>query len=124
MFAITLRKEGLLVGCIGLTISREHVRAELGYWIGKPYWGNGYCTEAARAMVRFGFEELGLKRIHAIHFRRNPASGRVMSKIGMAREGCQRQHIKKWGTFEDLVMYAILKSEFGSRTRSQPDGTR
>jgi ribosomal-protein-alanine N-acetyltransferase len=112
VFAITLRENGFLVGCIGLTINREHVRAELGYWIGKPYWGNGYCTEAARAMVRFGFGELGLNRIHAIHFRRNPASGRVMAKIGMTCEGCQRQYIKKWGTLEDLVMYAILRSEF------------
>jgi RimJ/RimL family protein N-acetyltransferase len=123
VFAITLREGGSLAGCIGLTINREHVRAELGYWIGKPYWSNGYCTEAAREMVRFGFEELGLNRIHSIHFGRNPASGRVMAKIGMTREGCQRQHIKKWGSFEDLVTYAILRSEFGSGVCSQPDGT-
>ena len=123
VFAITLRECDLLVGCIGLTINREHVRAELGYWIGKPYWGNGYCTEAAKAMLQFGFEDLGLNRIHAIHFRRNPASGRVMAKIGMTREGCQRQHIKKWDILEDLVMYAILKSEFRARASSRSVGT-
>jgi ribosomal-protein-alanine N-acetyltransferase len=114
VFGITLKEDGTLLGCIGLTINREHERAALGYWIGKPYWGNGYCTEAARAAVQFGFEELGLNRIYATHFTRNPASGRVMAKIGMTHEGCHREHFKKWGVPEDLVTYAILRSEFRS----------
>lgn len=115
IFGITLKEDGTLLGCIGLTINREHERAALGYWIGKPYWGKGYCTEAARAVVRFGFEELGLNRIYATHFTRNPASGRVMAKIGMTHEGCHREHFMKWGVLEDLVTYAILRSEFRSK---------
>jgi ribosomal-protein-alanine N-acetyltransferase len=117
IFAITLCEDKTLIGAIGLTIERDHERAELGYWIGKPYWGNGYCTEAARAVLNYGFAELGLNRIYATHFSRNPASGRVMEKIGMACEGCQRQHFRKWGTFEDLKVYAILRAGYESRER-------
>ena len=110
-FAITLRDNGILCGAIGLGIDKENNNAELGYWVGKPYWGKGYCTEAAKAIVQYGFETLGLHRIHAAHFARNLASGRVMQKIGMHLEGCKRQHILKWGNFEDLVLYGILKSD-------------
>ena len=56
VFAITLRSDGTLIGAIGLLINGEDQRAELGYWIGKPYWNQGYCTEAARAVLGFGFE--------------------------------------------------------------------
>jgi [ribosomal protein S5]-alanine N-acetyltransferase len=110
-FAIVLAGTGMLIGAIGLNISRAHDHAEMGYWIGRPFWGLGYCTEAARATVRYAFEEMGLVRIYANHFLRNPASGRVMEKIGMRREGIARQHAKKWGIYEDVVFYGILRSE-------------
>jgi ribosomal-protein-alanine N-acetyltransferase len=112
VFAIVLQEGNTLIGAIGLTINREHERAEMGYWIGKPYWGNGYCTEAAREVVRYGFTALNLTRIQATHFVHNPASGRVMEKIGMTYEGCLRQYVKKWGDFIDLKMYAILRTEY------------
>ena len=112
VFAVILRAEETLVGSVGLQIHREDQRAELGYWIGKPYWNQGYVTEAARALLAFGFEQLGLNRIHAWHFARNPASGRVMQKLGMAYEGRQQQHVKKWEGFEDLELYGILKSQW------------
>ena len=111
-FAVVLRDSGELVGAIGMGIERRFDRAELGYWIGKPYWGQGYCTEAGQAMVAFGFTDLALNRIHACHLARNPASGRVMQKLGMSREGLCRQHVKKWDRSEDLVLYGILKSDW------------
>ena len=111
-FAITHREQGFLVGCIDLAITAKHDRGELGYWIGKPYWNNGYCTEAAQAVIRFGFEVMGLNRISAPHFARNPASGRVMQKVGMTYEGCLRQEYRKWGRYEDMVWYGILRSEY------------
>jgi RimJ/RimL family protein N-acetyltransferase len=111
-FAITERKADYLIGAIGLTINKEHKNAELGYWIGKPYWNNGYCTEAAKAVLRYGFEELGLNRIQAQHFKRNAASGRVMQAIGMLYEGRLRQHLKKWNKFEDVEIYGILKADY------------
>ncbi|OHA04084.1 MAG: GNAT family N-acetyltransferase [Candidatus Sungbacteria bacterium RIFCSPHIGHO2_02_FULL_52_23] len=109
-FAIAL--SGELIGAISLEITREFDRAELGYWIGKPYWGQGYATEAGHAVLAYGFGELGLNRIFAYHFSRNPASGRVMQKIGMTHEGHLRQHTKKWGVYEDEEIYGILKSDF------------
>jgi ribosomal-protein-alanine N-acetyltransferase len=114
--AVVLLADGALIGSIGLQINQAHENAELGYWIGKPYWGNGYCTEAARAVLHYGFTKLGLHRIAAHHLSRNPASGRVMEKIGMQYEGCERQRIKKWGVFEDVKMYAILKDEYEPRS--------
>jgi RimJ/RimL family protein N-acetyltransferase len=118
-FAIALRQTGELVGAIGLVVTVRFDRAELGYWIGRPYWNRGYCTEAAWAVLDFGFEALGLNRIHAIHFSRNPASGRVMEKIGMTHEGRSRQHGKRWGVYEDLELYGILRSEWEAASRAQ-----
>ena len=110
--AITRKPDGVLLGAISLMdISKGH-QAELGYWVGKPYWNQGYCTEAASAVLRYGFSVLGLIRIHASFFTRNPASGRVMQKLGMRHEGCRRQHVMKWGKCEDLELYAILKHEW------------
>lgn len=117
VFAITLKTDGELIGAIGLTIDRSFDRAELGYWIGEPYWGLGYCTEAALRMVDYGFADLGLHRIHAKHFDRNPASGRVLQKIGMSKEGTARQHTKKWGLYEDLVLYGLLADEWAGGER-------
>jgi [ribosomal protein S5]-alanine N-acetyltransferase len=111
VFAITLQPDGTLIGAVGLQIHREDRRGELGYWIGVHYWDHGYCTEAARAVIAFGFEQFGLNRIQACHFARNPASGRVMQKVGMLHEGSLRQHTRKWERFEDIEIYAILRSE-------------
>ncbi len=113
--AITLRQTGELYGGIGLQIEPDHRRAELGYWIGVPYWGNGYATEAAAAMVNYGFQTLELQRIFASYVPRNVASGRVLQKIGMRQEGYLRAHILKWGEFLDLEMYGILAADWKSR---------
>ncbi|MBN2209116.1 MAG: GNAT family N-acetyltransferase [Candidatus Coatesbacteria bacterium] len=111
-FAICDRTNGHLIGAISLFFSPENQRAEIGYYIGKPHWGNGYCTEAAREMLRYAFEELGLNRIFGEYMAGNPASGRVMEKIGMKYEGCLRQHIKKWDEFQDMKVHSILKCEY------------
>ena len=112
IYAITRSDTGRLVGAIGLELHMANERAEIGYWIGRRYWNRGYATEAAEAMLMYGFTELGLKRIYAHHMSRNPSSGRVMQKIGMKREGLLRKHLKKGGRYEDLVFYGILREEF------------
>lgn len=109
-FAITSAADGV-VGAIGLRLTLQHRRAELGYWVGRPFWNHGYATEAARAILTFGFETLRLNRIHASHLVRNPASGRVMVKAGMRFEGTLRQHVLKAGRAEDLAEYAILRAD-------------
>lgn len=111
-FAITERASGELAGAIGLALQPEHARAELGYWIGVPFWNRGYATEAVRAVLDFGFGTVGLHRVYATHFTRNPASGRVMQKLGMRYEGLLRQHVRKWGVFEDLVLYGMVAAEW------------
>jgi RimJ/RimL family protein N-acetyltransferase len=111
-FAITRCEDGQLLGAIGLTLAREHERAEMGYWIGVPFWNQGYATEAASAVLGYAFRTLGLNKVYAQHLARNPASGRVMEKAGMSYEGLLRQHVKKWDVFEDLKTYSILRSEF------------
>ncbi len=101
-------KEGQLIGAIGLH-DREDDKAEMGYWIGIPFWNKGYVTEAAKAMVDFGFKELDLNKIFATHFLHNPASGKIMEKIGMEKEALLKQHVKKDGEYHDLAMYSIFK---------------
>jgi [ribosomal protein S5]-alanine N-acetyltransferase len=111
ILAITDGQSGELFGSIGLTIEADHGRAELGYWVGVPYWNRGYCTEAGEAMIDFAFGPLDLHRVHSHHFTRNPASGRVMQKLGMQFEGVQRAAVKKGGRFEDLACYAVLATD-------------
>jgi ribosomal-protein-alanine N-acetyltransferase len=108
--AVTTAEHGL-VGAVGLHLNAAHRRGELGYWIGLPYWGKGYATEASRALLDHGFGPLVLNRIQARHMTRNPASGRVMRKLGMKPEGVQRQHVLVRGTFEDVAVYAILRGD-------------
>jgi ribosomal-protein-alanine N-acetyltransferase len=110
--AATLRSDGRQIGGIGLRIDEQHQHAELGYWLGTPYWGQGYVTEAAREMLRYGFEDLKLHRIFASHFKHNPASGRILVKLGMRHEGCQREHLRKWDQFVDSELYGILRRDW------------
>ena len=100
-----------MIGTVGLQLRIEYKRGELGYWVGVPYWNQGYATEASAALVDYGFSELCLNRIQARHYVRNPASGRVMEKVGMRHEGLMRQHIRVRGEFEDVSMYSILSSD-------------
>jgi RimJ/RimL family protein N-acetyltransferase len=115
VFAITLRATGELIGAIALKLEMVLTQAEIGYWIGVDHWGRGYCTEAATAVAQFGFETLALHRVHSRHFLRNPASGRVMQKLGMRQEGLQRAAMRRWETFEDVVLYGILADEWSAR---------
>lgn len=110
-FAIALRKTGELLGAIGFNVNQKNDWAEIGYWIGQPYWGHGYATEALRALIPWTFDTFPLNRLQACHFTRNPASGRVMLKAGMRQEGILRQRVKKWGVFEDIAIYSILRPE-------------
>jgi len=104
--------DGALVGSIGLIMKGDAI-AEMGYWVGVPYWGRGYATEAAREVMRYGFEDCGLHRIFANYASRNPASGRVMQKLGMTHEGVLRHQLRKWDEYIDLVFYGILREEWG-----------
>ncbi len=123
-FAITLKTTGELVGAITLIEKRIHLRAEIGYWIGHAYWGNGYATEATKAIIEWGFAERGLNRIFAHHFAENLASGRVMQKSGMTYEGTIRDCVQKDGRFIDTPIYSILRREWEPSNDSRVIKTR
>ena len=86
VFAITKRASKKLIGIIELDLNIKDNHATASYWIGKDYWGKGYTTEALEELVRFGFKELNLHRIASHHFHNNPASGKVMQKVGLKPE--------------------------------------
>lgn len=104
-----IERAGTLVGVLGLHAAGDPAIVELGYWVGVPFWGQGIATEAARAAVEHGFRDRALEVIFADHLTRNPASHRVMEKLGMSVEGVRRRRIRKWGTLEDLCGHAILR---------------
>jgi len=106
-----------LLGAISLHLSLPHQHGEIGYWIGAASWGKGFATEAAQALVAYAFGELRLHRIEGRHFTRNPASGRVLQKLGMRLEGVHRDAFLRWGEFEDVAVYAVLCSEHGESSR-------
>ena len=111
-FAITLVHNNAFIGAATLHVDQDGQSAELSYWIGKPFWNQGYASEAAKAMVLHGFTELTLDRIYAAHFARNPASGRVLVNAGMLYEGSQLGPTIKWGNMEQLELYGVSREQF------------
>ncbi len=87
VWAVTLRGSDTLLGAIGLTPEEGADAAELGYWLSPTHWGSGIATEAARAVVAFGFESLGLPVLTSGYFDNNPPSGRVLNKLGFVETG-------------------------------------
>ena len=110
-WAITERANGRLMGAMALSLALGRGRGELGYWLGVPFWNSGFTTEAARRAVAFGFEELGLHRIQAMCLPDNVGSSRVMEKIGLAYEGRLRGYYLKGERLEDVLVYAILRTD-------------
>ena len=111
--AICVGTDGdILIGAISVQFSLLHSHGELGYWIGADHWGQGYATEAALAVMAFAFTTLALHRIQARHFTRNPASGRVLLKLGLRLEGIHRGAFTRWNVFEDVAVYAILATQW------------
>ncbi|MEA4863017.1 MAG: GNAT family N-acetyltransferase [Victivallaceae bacterium] len=107
------RKDHSFIGLIDINgTSERHSNTGVGYWLGMPYWNNGYMTEALNAVIKFSFEVLDLNRVQAEHVTDNPASGRVMQKCGMKFEGVLRQHLYAHNRFHDCKMYSILQEEW------------
>jgi RimJ/RimL family protein N-acetyltransferase len=118
ILGIRLRPEPVFTGGIALTIDPGHNRAEIGYWLAEPFWNNGYTTEAARAIIRFGFDQLGLQKLTSSHLALNPASGRVLLKSGMRKEGELQEHILKNSVYHTLVLYGLTRNDYESNNRS------
>jgi len=106
VFAVVEKESGLIVGCAGISPNRKG-SAEIGYWITPSRWNRGYCTEAVTSLIAFGREVMGLHRISANHFPDNPASGRVLEKAGMTREGVLKGYLTRDGEHLDAVVWAV-----------------
>ena len=110
-FAIDIGDD--VAGGIGIHL-REDVQAhtaELGYWLGETFWGQGYMTEAVKVIIPYAFETFGLHRLEAGHFGWNPASGKVLEKAGFRLEGCLREAILKDTAVTDRLVYGLLREE-------------
>lgn len=114
-FAMIRKDDGTLVGSMGMRVAKNHKHAELGYWVGLPFWGQGFAAEATQRIVQSGFEDLELNRIFAAAMTKNLGSYKVMSKVGMKQEGIFKQHVLKWDVFEDLVYYGMTKADYDAR---------
>jgi len=107
VFAITTKQTNDLTGAVGLMLHKEELQAELGYWIGKPYWGKGFATEAAQTMIKFGFEKFRLTGIYADCFQWNTTSIKVIQKIGMGLKKSFDKYIERRNVIERVNQYII-----------------
>jgi [ribosomal protein S5]-alanine N-acetyltransferase len=107
-WAIT-RPNGEFMGSIGIATRPETSTGHIGYWIGHDHWNRGYATEAARAVMEYGFGALGLARIEAMCFPGNPASARVLEKAGLVFEERREAHIIKDGQPRDVLVYSLSR---------------
>lgn len=109
-WVIELKNEKKAIGTVDVCrIKEDDETAEIGYCISRDYWNSGIVTEAAKSVVAYLLKEVGFYRIEAQHHLNNPASGRVMQKIGMKYEGVVRGGRLVKGEHVDVAMYAILK---------------
>ncbi len=115
-FAIATQE---LIGGIGITLQSDVYRksAEIGYWLGEPFWGKGIITKALAAMTKYAFNNFDLIRLYAFVFETNPASIRVLEKAGYKLEGRLRKSVIKDGQILDQMVYAVLKDELTSHEK-------
>ena len=116
-FVIECKSQQKLRGIIEIRdIEIEHSQAELSFWLAVEVWGRGYMSEALKPVINVGFQDLGLNRLYAYHMERNLGSGKVLAKNGFSQEGILRQRVRKWGVFENTVLWAILRSDWQMKT--------
>ena len=119
-FAVIEKASGRYVGNVGLINVRLQMKsASVSYFIDPAVWGRGYATEACGEMLRFGFERLGLFRIGGTCMVKNPASRRVMEKLGFLFEGVARAELLKDGEFYDIAHLSLLRDEWRARQRGR-----
>lgn len=119
-WGIIEKKTNRLVGTIGyMDYNEDNASVEVGYSLAHWLWNGGYMTEALRRVIVYTFEAMDVNRIEAQHELSNPASGRVMEKCGMRKEGELRQRLYNKGRFVDVALYAILKEDYDKQRERQ-----
>lgn len=118
-FGIELNNTKEIIGCIGLhKVNFEHKNAEIGYWLSSNYWNQGIMTEAGRLILKFAFKKLKLHRVYGFAFSDNPASQKVLEKLGFKKEGLHRQAHFRFGRFRDNISYGLLDKKPGKKLRN------
>ena len=110
-YAIANAKDEV-IGSVSVLFYKEHSRAEIGYWVGVPFWGKGICTQAVCAIIRAVFMHTDVNKICAMYLSNNPASGRVLQKAGMHQEGHFAQHVVQYAEVLDQIYCAILRGKW------------
>ncbi|QQE13496.1 GNAT family N-acetyltransferase [Planctomycetota bacterium] len=112
-YAIEVKDTEELIGCVSLNnMYTPNGPGDLGFWLGRNYWGNGYATEAAKCMIEIGFQTLGLNKVYTFCLSGNVGSEHVLKKCGLIREGVLRQQMPRGGKFIDMIYYGILREEW------------
>ena len=113
VFGIVLKETDEVIGCVGLhKINWKNKNGEVGYWLGKKYWGKGLTSEAVSLMLRFAFKILKLHRVYAVVFEKNIASRRVLEKNGFKLEGILRECSFRYGKWHNELRFSMLKEEY------------
>ena len=119
IWAIEIEENGKMIGAIDIRLKHAHDKASFGYVINSKFWGRGYMTEALEEVMKLCFTKLNLNRMEASHYCDNPASGRVMEKVGMFKEGQGKQNEIVKGVFKNLVFYGLCRSDYDEKLRNK-----
>ena len=115
LWAVERTDDHRVVGLVGLSYDSYHARASAGYDFARQVWGRGLATEALQAVIRFGFEQMGLNRIEAETIADNAASVRVLEKLGFTCEGIRKEYsLEDDGVYHDDAIYALLRQQYTS----------
>ena len=112
-WVIELKEGGKMIGGIDIQLKHSHDKATFGYVINRHFWGKGYMTEALHAVVDLLFTKLEVNRVEARHYTNNPASGKVMEKVGMKYEGTAKQAEMVKGVLRDVMFYGVTREDYG-----------
>ncbi|MCE4956818.1 GNAT family N-acetyltransferase [Macrococcoides caseolyticum] len=116
-YRVIIGQADTIYGVCSITVNNKHKKGEIGYMIHPDYWGKGIATQAAKDLIRYGFDDLSLNRIYAVTDVRNNGSIRVLEKCGLQREGHMRQDKIVRGNFRDSYMYSLLRFEYHNQKK-------
>jgi RimJ/RimL family protein N-acetyltransferase len=111
-WTICEKNSAKFLGSMGISIHREQEGGEIHYWINADEWNKGYCTEAAKCTISHFFEDLKLHRLAVTHREGNTASQVIIKKCGFVFEGSLRDYLKRFGNFENVFTYSMLRNEY------------
>ena len=123
MVIVERQSQQVIGACLLFAYDEASSRAEIGYVLGRPYWGQGLMIEAIDAVVKFGFEQLGLRRLEATVDPRNAASLKLIERLGFSNEGTRRQRVLMKGMLVDQRLYGLLQDEWRVTRHRAPGAT-